>query len=95
LATGDPNFGMSHTQKTTDYMTLLSANEACVIHVTGEADYLPIWQSEVELGKFAPDLDFTNVLMSARWKDCAGNIQQVDNQFVTVRCMKNRTTSVN
>jgi hypothetical protein len=39
------------------------------------------WRNVVH---FAPDLDFTNVLMSARWKDCAGNIQQVNNQFVTV-----------
>jgi hypothetical protein len=62
-------------------MALLSANEAWVVHFTCERDYHPIWQSDVEFKlsgginvvHFAHDLDFTNMVMSTRWKDRAGN----------------------
>ena len=83
LATGEPSFVESHIRKTPGYAALLSANEAGVVHFTRQEDYPPIWQSEVELRTknvnvvhFAHDLEFTNVVMSARWKDCAGEIRE-------------------
>ena len=90
LATGDTNLVQSHIQKTPEYMALLPANEAWVVHFTCERDYHPIWQSEKELlggvnvVHFAHDLDFTNVVMSTRWKDRAGNIQREDGRLLTV-----------
>ena len=36
-----------------------------------------IVRKESSLKTFAHDLEFTNVVMSARWKDCTGKIQQV------------------
>ena len=71
-------------------MALLSADEAWVVHFTCEPDDHPIWQSDVELSggvnvvHFAHDLDFTNVVMSARWKDRAGNTQHEDRRLLTV-----------
>jgi hypothetical protein len=82
LATGEPSFVESHIRKTPEYAALLSANEAWVVHFTRQEDYHPIWQSDMELSKsinvvhFAHDPGFTKVVMSARWKDCAGEIQQ-------------------
>ena len=82
LATGEPNSVRSHIQKTPQYSALLSADEAWVVHFTRQEDYQPIWQSDVQLSNglnvvhFAHDLGFTNVVMSARWKDCGGQIQE-------------------
>jgi len=82
LATGEPSSVESHIRKTPEHAALLSANEAWVVHFTRQQDYHPIWQSDTELSKsinvvhFAHDLEFTTVVMSARWKDCAGEIQQ-------------------
>jgi len=90
LATEDTSFVRSHIQKTPEYMALLSVNEVWVVHFTCERDYHPIWQSDVELSgginvvHFAHDLDFTNVVMSTRWKDRAGNIQHEDRRLLTV-----------
>jgi hypothetical protein len=90
LATGDPSFVRSHIQKTPEYMALLSANEAWFVYFTCEQDYYPIWQSDVELSSginvvhFAHDLDFKNVVMSARWKDHVGNIHHEDQRLLTV-----------
>ena len=78
LATGDSSPVKSQIQKTPESV-LVSADEAWVIHLTGEKD-LPIWQSNMKLAngvnvvRFVHDLDFAYVLMSARWKDCTGNI---------------------
>ena len=82
LATGDTSFVQSHIEKTPEYMALLSANEAWVVHFTCERDYHPIWQSDEELSgglnvvHFAHDPDFTNMVMSTRWKDRAGNTHE-------------------
>jgi hypothetical protein len=82
LATEDPSFVRLHLQKTPEYMALLSANEAWVVHFTCERDYHPIWQSDEELSgglnvvHFAHDPDFTNMVMSTRWKDRAGNTHE-------------------
>ncbi|KAF8347795.1 hypothetical protein F5887DRAFT_1072145 [Amanita rubescens] len=82
LATGEPSAVESHIQKTPEHAALLSASEAWVVHFTRQEDYHPIWQSDMELSKninvvhFAHDLEFTNVVMSARWKDCAGEIRR-------------------
>ena len=90
VATGDTSLVRSHIQKAPECMALLSADEAWVVHFTCEPDYHPIWQSDVELSggvnvvHFAHDLDFTNVVMSARWKDRAGNIQHEDRRLLTV-----------
>lgn len=90
LATGDTSFVRSHIQKTPEYMALLSANEAWVVHFTCERDYHPIWQSDEELSgginvvHFVHDLDFTNVVMSTRWKDRAGNIWHEDRRLLMV-----------
>jgi hypothetical protein len=87
LATGDTSFVQSHIQKTPEYMALLSINEVWIVHFTCEQDYHPIWKSDVELlgginvVHFAHDLDFTNMVMSARWKDRAGNIQHEDRRL--------------
>jgi hypothetical protein len=89
LATGDPAFVASHIQKTPEYMELLSANEAWVVHLTCEQDYCPIWQSDADLSRginvvhFVHDLEFRKVVMSARWKDYAGNVQQY-NQLLDI-----------
>ncbi|KAF8350347.1 hypothetical protein F5887DRAFT_1069378 [Amanita rubescens] len=82
LATGEPSSVESHIRKTPGYAALLSANEAWVVHFTCQEDYCPIWQSDAELSKsinvvhFAHDPGFTNVVMSARWKDGAGEVHQ-------------------
>ena len=78
LATGEPSSVESHIQKTPEYAALLSANEAWVVHITCQEDYNPIWQSDVNVNvvHFAHDPGFTNVVMSARWTDCAGEIHQ-------------------
>ena len=78
LATGEPSSVESHIQKTPEYAALLSANEAWVVHFTRQEDYLPIWPSDMSVNvvHFAHDPGFTNVVMSARWKDCAGEIQE-------------------
>lgn len=88
LATGEPSSVTSHIQKTPGYATLLSASEAWVVHFTRQVDYKPIWQSNTDLSQninvvhFAHDLRFTNVVMSARWKDCAGETQEVEGKLL-------------
>ena len=83
LATEEPSSVESHIRKTSEYAAFFSTNEAWVVHFTRQDDYHPIWQSDMELLSknvnvvhFAHDLGFTNVAMSARWKDCAGEIRQ-------------------
>jgi hypothetical protein len=82
LATGEPKFVESHIQKTPEYMALLSASTAWVIHFTCEMNYTPIWQSSDLLSRginvvhFSHNFEFTEVQMSACWKDCRGNIKQ-------------------
>ena len=77
LATGEPSSVESHIRKTPEYAALVSANEAWVVHFTCQKDYQPIWQSDMSVNvvHFAHDPGFTKVVMSARWKDCAGEIQ--------------------
>ncbi|KIM39967.1 hypothetical protein M413DRAFT_446873 [Hebeloma cylindrosporum] len=88
LATEEPSFVQSHIEKTPERMELVSAEEAWVVHFTCEQDYHPIWQSDAELLQgvnvvhFAHDIDFTKAAMSARWKDRAGNTQQVDQKLI-------------
>jgi hypothetical protein len=90
LATGNRTFIRSHIEKTPEYMDLLSANEAWVVHFTCEDDFLPIWQSDTELAKgvnivhFWHDLDFKVVRMSARFKDTTGNVEMVVNKLLNV-----------
>ena len=78
LATGEPSSVQSHIEKTLEYAALLSANQAWVVHFTRQEDYNPIWQSDVNVNvvHFAHDPGFTNVVMSARWTDSAGEIHQ-------------------
>ena len=89
LATGDRSFVQSHIQKTPEYMKLLSADEAWVVHFTCEKDYKPIWQSEEELSHlnvnvvhFVHNLEFTDVVMNVRWKDRAGTIHKEERQLI-------------
>lgn len=88
LATGEPSSVTSHIQKTPGYAALLSANEAWVVHFTRQAEHQPIWQSDTDLSQninvvhFAHDLGFTNVVMSARWKDCAGETQEIEGMLL-------------
>jgi hypothetical protein len=83
LATGDRHSVQSLIEKTPEYMDLLSADEAWVVHFTCQDPYPPVWESPTGLGRwvnvvrFAHDLAFTKVLMSACWQDHAGNIKQV------------------
>jgi hypothetical protein len=46
LATGSRSFIHSHIEKTPEYMSLLSADEAWVVHFTCEDNFYPFWQSE-------------------------------------------------
>jgi len=91
LATGDKSFIKSHIDKTTVYKNLLSAQEAWIVHFTREDNYLQTpenvhWQSDELLNKgiymvhFWHNQDFTEVWMSARWKD--GTLKRVDNERV-------------
>jgi hypothetical protein len=88
LATGEPEDVEVHIERTPSYKDLLHADEAWVIHFTCEDDYLnhPIWQSDEQLRMGVNvvhcwhDVDFSTVMMSARWKDVDGNVQQVDKQ---------------
>ena len=90
LATGDRHFIQSHIEKTPEYMALLSADEAWVVHFTRQEPFDPVWESPAGLGRgvnivhFVHDLAFASVLMSARWQDHAGNIMQVVNQPLSV-----------
>jgi hypothetical protein len=78
LATGDRSFIQSHIEKTPEYMTLLSVDEAWVIHFTCEQDYNPVWQSDAQLDKglnmvhFSHDSSFSNIRIWARWRDDKG-----------------------
>ena len=82
LATGEPSSVESQIRKTPQSAALLSANEAWVVHFTRQEDYHPIWQSDMDLSKsinvvhFAHDPGFTNVVMSARWRDSTGKIRE-------------------
>jgi hypothetical protein len=86
VATGDASFVQSHIRKIPEYMDLLSAEEAWVIHFTCEDNYDPIWQSDDELNKgvnvvhFFHDLEFTKVWMMARWRDDTG-VRHDDGQW--------------
>ena len=87
LATGEPSSVESHIQKTLEHARLLSANEAWVVHFTREEDYNPIWPSEalskiVNVVHFAHDPGFTSVVMNACWKDCAGEMQEVQKSLL-------------
>ena len=78
LATGEPSIVESHIRKTPEYAELLSADEAWVVHFTRQEDYDPMWLSDVNVNvvHFAHDPGFTNVVMSTRWTDCAGEVHQ-------------------
>lgn len=90
LATGEPSFVESHIHKTHEYKALLSANEAWVVHFTCQEDYCPIWQSNehlldgINVVHFAHNLEFTKVLISARWRDHDDNVQQVVNRLLVL-----------
>jgi len=85
LASEDQRAIQSHIEKTPEYMSLLAADEAWVVHFTCQTPYHPVWESispaglgrRVNVVHFAHDLAFTIVLMSARWQDDAGNIGEV------------------
>ena len=89
LATGDRNFVNLHIKKTNEYMALLKANEAWVIHFTCEDNYDPVWQSDTELDQgvnvvhFCHNLEFTKVLMMARWKDGA-RVTHLDKKTISI-----------
>jgi hypothetical protein len=90
LATGNLTFFRSHVDKTPQYMDLLSANEAWVVHFTCEDDFRPIWQSDAQLAKgvnivhFWHDLAFERVLMSARFINTTGNVQKIENRLLNI-----------
>lgn len=89
LATGDRNFVHLHIEKITEYMALLKANEAWVIHFTCEDNHDPVWQSDMELDNgvnvvhLCHNLEFTEVSMMARWKDST-HVTQLDNQTIAM-----------
>ncbi|RPB01778.1 hypothetical protein L873DRAFT_1842228 [Choiromyces venosus 120613-1] len=78
--------------KTLRYKNLHSVGEAWVIHFTCEDDYSknPHWQSDELLRKGVflmhlwHNLEFTEVRMSARWKDMNGDVQQIDDQPLAI-----------
>jgi hypothetical protein len=68
-------------------MSLLSADEAWVVHFTCEDDFYPFWQSDtdgVNVVHFSHDLNFTRVLMNARFKDEAGNVKEIKDEVVAI-----------
>lgn len=88
LATVDAAFVTANIEKTLDCKALFSADEAWVVHLTCEDNYLdyPLWQTDKQLNEgvnvvhFWHDLDFSSVMMSARWKGGDGSIQLVQKQ---------------
>jgi len=90
LATGNRAFIQSHIEKTPEYMSLLSADEAWVVHFTCEDDFYPIWQSDTDLDggvnvvHFSHDLNFTRALMNARFRDTAGNVREIKDEVVII-----------
>jgi hypothetical protein len=78
LATGDEALVNSHIDKTPEYMHLLKAQKAWIIHFTREDDYVPVWQSDdmlrkgVNLVHVWHNAEFTTVQMIAKWKDSTG-----------------------
>jgi hypothetical protein len=90
VATGDRNFIQSHIDRTPEYMAILSAKEAWIVHFTREDKFDPLWQSEELLAKgvnvvhFWHDRSFQTVLMSAYWKDDTGKIHKVCSHSVAV-----------
>jgi hypothetical protein len=89
LATGDEEFVNSHIDKTPEYMELLRAQKAWIIHFTREDHYVPVWQSDDMLDKGINlvhvwhNLEFTKVQMIAKWKDSTG-ITMLDTHWQTV-----------
>ncbi len=87
LATGSRSFIHSHIEKTPEYMSLLSADEAWVVHFTCEDNFDPFWQSDtdgVNVVHFSHDINFTRVLMNARFKDEAGNVRVIKDEVVSI-----------
>ena len=89
LATGDEAFLNSYIDKTPEYMHLLKAQKAWVIHFTRGDDYVPVWQSDdmlnqgVNLVHIWHNAEFTTVQMIAKWKDCTG-ITCLDTHWKTI-----------
>jgi len=87
LATGNRAFIRSHIDKTPEYMSLLSADEAWVVHFTCQDNFCPSWQSDtddVNVVHFSHDLNFTRVLMNARFKDEAGIVKEIKDELVAI-----------
>ncbi|CAG8624979.1 5094_t:CDS:2, partial [Paraglomus occultum] len=96
LATGYPDFIKQHINigKAPIYQKRVSADASWVIHFTRQDGYLdktkPIWQSDealnmgVNLVHIWHDANFTTARMGARWKDADGNVQQINNEVLTV-----------
>ncbi|KAG0000632.1 hypothetical protein BGZ79_005647 [Entomortierella chlamydospora] len=79
-----------HIDKTVNYKNLTKANEGWVIHFTREDNYLknPLWQNSEMLDKGIymihvwHNADFTEVRLSARWKDSCGDVINVDDERI-------------
>ncbi|KAK0463576.1 uncharacterized protein EV420DRAFT_1745144 [Desarmillaria tabescens] len=73
------------------YKDLLSADEAWLVHFTREDDYEPIWQSSDEFAggmnvvHFQHDAYFSNVVMSARWRDSKGQDCQIMKEIIELK----------
>ena len=86
VATGDEQSVNSHINKTPEYMQLLKAQMAWIIHFTREDQYVPVWQSDdilnkgVNLVHIWHNPEFTTVRMIANWKDYTG-IKHFDRQW--------------
>jgi hypothetical protein len=89
VVTGDDEFVSSHIDKTPEYMELLRAQKAWIVHFTREDDFVPVWQSEdilnegVNLVHIWHNAEFTNLKMIAKWNDSAG-IRHLDTHWQTV-----------
>lgn len=90
FATGNRAFIQSHIDKMPEYMSLLSATEACIVHFTCEDNFHPIWQSDTNLDDgikmvhFSHNPAFTRVWMSARFKDAMGDTTEIDNVLADI-----------
>ena len=92
LATNEGSDVKAHLDKTPIYKNRVSAEAAWVIHFTREDDYLnyAYWPSDEILNEDVymmhiwHNADFTEVWMSARWKDMDGSIQKIENQSLIV-----------
>ncbi|KAI1302992.1 hypothetical protein EDD11_005445 [Mortierella claussenii] len=80
----------AHIDKTNNYRRLIGASEGWVIHLTREDNYLqnPLWPTDEMLDQGVymihvwHDKSFTEVRLSAKWRNLDGRVVSVENERV-------------